>query len=156
MKNRFNSQAILGSSHAVEIVDMLLNFFVVNTDDINSYDKLTEKEKGVVNKEIFDLILKPTTLEEKIEKLFKEFKAEKFGFISSFEKAFIEKSLGLSDMLSVNELTHIRNEIVRYTDKLLKCSEVTLTERSQLEIMDKMSAFVCVIDRIKVQKGVEV
>ncbi len=156
MKNTFNSQAILGSAYAVEIVDMLLNFLVVNTDDINSYDELTKKEKKVVNKEIFDLILRPNTLEEKIEKLFKEFKAEQFGFISSSEKAFIEKSLGLSDKLSVEELTNIRNEIVRYTDRLLQVSEVTLTERSQLAIMDKMSAFVCVIDRIKIQKGVEV
>ena len=155
MKNTFNSQAILGSAYAVEIVDMLLNFLVVNTDDINSYDELTKKEKKVVNKEIFDLILRPNTLEEKIEKLFKEFKAEQFGFISSSEKAFVEKSLGLSDKLSVEELTNIRNEIVEYTDRLLKGSEITLTERSQLAIMDKMSAFVCVIDRIKTQKGVE-
>lgn len=155
MKNTFNSQAILGSAYAVEIVDMLLNFLVVNTDDINSYDELTNKEKKVVNKEIFDLILRPNTLEEKIEKLFKEFKAEQFGFISSSEKAFVEKSLGLSDKLSVEELTNIRNEIVEYTDRLLKGSEITLTERSQLAIMDKMSAFVCVIDRIKTQKGVE-
>ena len=154
MKNTFNSQAILGSAYAVEIVDMLLNFLVVNTDDINSYDELTKKEKKVVNKEIFDLILRPNTLEEKIEKLFKEFKAEQFGFISSSEKAFIEKSLGLSDKLSVEELTNIRNKIVRYADELLRGSEVTLTERSQLAIMDKMSAFVCVVDRIKIQKGV--
>lgn len=156
MKNTFNSQAILGSAYAVEIVDMLLNFLVVNTDDINSYDELTKKEKKVVNKEIFDLILRPNTLEEKIEKLFKEFKAEQFGFISSSEKVFIEKSLGLSDKLSVEELTNIRNKIVRYADELLRGSEVTLTERSQLAIMDKMSAFVCVVDRIKIQKGVEV
>lgn len=156
MKLNYNSHNILGSAYAVEILDMLLNFIVVNTDDINSYDELTEKEKKVVNKEIFNLILKPTTLSEKIEKLFKEFKAEKFGFISSSEKAFIEKSLGLSDKLSVEELTNIRNEIVKYTDRLLKGSEITLTERSQLAIMDKMSAFVCVIDRIKIQKGVEV
>lgn len=156
MKNTFNSSAILGSAYAVEIVDMLLNFLVVNTNDINSYDELTEEEKKVVNKEIFDLILRPNTLSEKIEKLFKEFKAEKFGFISSAEKAFIEKSLGLSDKLSVEKLTDIRNEIVRYTDRLLQGSEVTLTEKSQLAIMDKMSAFVCVIDRIKIQKGVEV
>lgn len=156
MKSIFSPYNVFASSHGVEIVDMLLNFLVVNTEDINSYDELTEKEKKVVNEEVFNLILKPNTLEERIKKLFKEFKAEKFGLISSSEKAFIEKSLMLSDKLTVKELTDIRNKIVEYAYELLKGSEVTLTKESQLAIMDKMSAFVCVIDRLKILKGVEV
>ena len=156
MKSVYTPHDIFASPYVVEIVDMLLNFLVVNTQDINSYDELTEKEKKVVNEKAFNLILKPNTLEEKIEKLFKEFKAEKFGLISSSEKAFIEKSLGLSDKLSVKELANIRNKIVEYAYELLKGSEVTLTKESQLAIMDKMSAFVCVIDRLKILKGAEV
>lgn len=156
MKLKYNAEKVLGSAYALQIVSMLLNFLDVNTRDINSYNELTKEEKEVVSQQVFELVLRENTLSEKIEKLFKEFKAEKFGFISGSEKAFIEKSLGLSDKLSVEELTDIRNEIVRYTDRLLNGSEITLSKRSQLAIVDKMSAFVCVIDRIKIQKRVEV
>lgn len=77
----------------------------------------------------------------------------KFGFVTSAEESKIKSVLGLSNENTVEELVNIRNEIVEYTHKIVTSG--TLLESSQLKVMDKMSAFVCVIDRLKVLKGAE-
>ena len=39
-----------------ELLDMLVNHFAYSIQDINSYDELTEKEKAICSREIFDNI----------------------------------------------------------------------------------------------------
>ena len=153
MKLDKSIEEILESEYAPLITETLLNFFGAYVEDIYEYDKLPDKLKKVITEYDFEYLTRKETTREKIETLFEVYTPTKFGFVTSVEEAQIKSVLGLSNENTVEELIEIRNEIVDYTHKLVTSG--TLLEKDQLKVMDKMSAFVCVIDRLKVLKGAE-
>lgn len=153
MKLDKSIEAILGTAYAYSVTEALLNFFGVYVKDIDEYDELPDELKKVMPECVFEYLTRKETTREKIENLFRVYTPTKFGFVTSAEEAQIKSVLGLSNENTVEELVNIRNEIVDYTHKLVTSG--TLLEKDQLKVMDKMSAFVCVIDRLKVLKGAE-
>ena len=154
MKLDKSIEVILGSEYAYSVTEALLNFFGVYVENVYKYDELPDELKKVMPKFVFEYLTKKETIRDKIETLFQVYTPTKFGFVTNTEEAQIKSVLGLSNKNTIRELVNIRNEIVNYTHKLVTSG--TLLESSQLRVMDKMSAFVCVIDRlIKTPKGAE-
>lgn len=153
MKLDKSAEEILISEYAPLVIKTLLNFFGVFIKDISEYNELPDKLKKVIPEYDFEYLTRKETTIEKIETLFQVYTPTKFGFVTSAEETQIKSVLGLSNENTVEELVNIRNEIVEYTHKLVTSG--TLLESDQLRVIDKMSAFVCVIDRLKVLKGVE-
>ena len=153
MKLDKSIDSILGTAYAYSVTEALLNFFGVYVKDVDEYDELQHELKEVMSECVFEYLTRKETTIEKIETLFEVYTPTKFGFVTNAEEAQIKSVLGLSNENTVEELIEIRNEIVDYTHKLV--TNGTLLEKDQLKVMDKMSAFVCVIDRLKVLKGAE-
>ena len=145
--------SILGTAYAYSVTEALLNFFGVYVKDVYKYNELPDELKEVMPECVFEYLTRKETTREKIETLFQVYESTKFGFVTNTEESQIKSVLGLSNENTIEELIEIRNEIVDYTHKLVTSG--TLLESSQLKVMDKMSAFVCVIDRLKVLKGAE-
>lgn len=153
MKLDKSIEAILGTSYTYSVTEALLNFFGVYVKDVYEYNELPDELKEVMPEYVFEYLTRQETTREKIETLFRVYEPTKFGFVTNTEEAQIKSVLGLSNENTVEELVNVRNEIVDYTHKLVTSG--TLLESEQLKVMDKMSAFVCIIDRLKVLKGAE-
>lgn len=151
MKLDKSIDAIIGSEYAYSVTEALLNFFGVYILDVHEYNELPEELKKVMPECVFEYLTRKETIKEKIETLFRVYKPTKFGFVTNAEEAQIKAVLGLSNDNISQELISIRNEIVDYAHYLVTSG--TLTEKSQLLVMDKMSAFVCVIDKLRWQNG---
>ena len=46
----------INSKNLINIFNTLLDHFQYSIDDIDSYEELTEKEKEIISKEIFDFL----------------------------------------------------------------------------------------------------
>ena len=94
-----------------------------------------------------------------VEELYNTIVPKEHGFISGDEIKQVEEFLGLTGEESLEELTAIRNTIVRYwSDYTDKFYEIPRKERTEEEIdeaermRDQMSAFTSVIDNLKWNK----
>ena len=94
-----------------------------------------------------------------VEGLYNTIVPKEHGFISGDEIKQVEEFLGLTGEESLEELTAIRNTIVRYwSDYTDKFYEIPRKERTEEEIdeaermRDQMSAFTSVIDNLKWDK----
>lgn len=94
---------------------------------------------------------------ECIKKLFVEYEPEQFGIIKPDEQKFIEDYLGITNDISNEDLIRLRNAIVNvYADNYAKQYPDVLNGSDLMKYTDKMSAFTCVIDSIRIKRGLEV
>lgn len=154
MKLNIDSYEILLGSDACIITDSLLNFFSLYIENVAEYNELDEDVKKAIPERIFELLTRKETDDEIIEKLFKVVNPVKFGFINNEESNKVQEVLRINEDTSGNRLLELRNEIVEYTYRLITSG--TLIENDKIKAMNKMSAFVAVIDTLRVKQGYEV
>lgn len=94
---------------------------------------------------------------ECIKKLFVEYEPERFGIVKPNEQKFIQDYLGITNNISNDDLIRLRNAIVNvYADNYVKQYPDVLNGNDLIKYADKMSAFTCVIDSIRIKRGLEV
>ena len=94
---------------------------------------------------------------ECIKKLFVEYEPEMFGIVKPNEQKFIQDYLGITNNISNDDLIRLRNAIVNvYADNYAKQYPDVFNGNDLIKYADKMSAFTCVIDSIRIKRGLEV